>query len=81
MMESLKDKIRNTQIEYEQSDIYYQVIGIVVILVIIAVAVLFVTIDYSSIPVIGLFIEFSKDVILKILNLFSWIIRRILDLF
>ncbi|MCD7892854.1 MAG: hypothetical protein LUG60_04045 [Erysipelotrichaceae bacterium] len=80
-MESLKDKIKHTQIEYEHSDIYYQIIGIIVVLCIVLIAFLLVNIDYTSIPVIGPFISFSVDVILKIVNLLSNIIRKILELF
>ncbi len=81
MMKSLQDKIKNTPIEYERSDIYYQIIGIVVVLFIIIIAVLLVNINYLNIPVVGSLMGFVENIILKILNLFSSIIRKILDLF
>lgn len=80
-MESLKDKITKSKIEYEQSDIYSQLIAIGIIVVIVALAVLLVNIDYAKIPIIGLFIDLVIDIILQIINFISKLIRMILDLF
>lgn len=80
-MESLKDKIKNMKIEYEKSDIYYQLIGIVTVLIIVMIAFLLVNIDYMEISIFGSFIDFSINVILNILKFISEIIRMILDLF
>ncbi|MCD7809583.1 MAG: hypothetical protein LUH02_09585 [Erysipelotrichaceae bacterium] len=80
-MKSLKDKIKDTTIEYEQSDIYYQILAIALVLIIVIIAFLLVRIDYTKIPFIGTFIDFSIDIILSILNFVSKVIRKLLDLF